>query len=182
MTLKLTPPLNKLLKKPIGVLISGEPGEVAAEVREKLENLTPPCLISVGDVSTEQLLENGVKPDVAIVDGKTLRGERLEHRYNHYISRFHLQNPPGVLVDRCWAILVKAICNPPSLVEVDGEEDLLTLPAVILAPTNSVVVYGQPGVGMVVVVANNPTKMFAMKIVGDMEEETNGDRGCGAER
>lgn len=182
MTLKLTPTLNKILKKPLGALVSGEADEVVAEVLEKVENLAPPCLISVGDVSTQQLLESSIKPDVAIVDGKTLREERLRHKYNHYKTRFQLRNPPGVIVDRCWTTLVKAICNPPSLVEVDGEEDLLTLPALILAPTNSVVVYGQPGVGMVVVVADNPKKMFAMKIVDGMEEETDGDRGCGAER
>ena len=38
-----------------------------------------------------------------------------------------------------------------TLIDVDGEEDLATLPAILVAPKGASVVYGQPGEGMVLV-------------------------------
>ena len=39
----------------------------------------------------------------------------------------------------------------PTRIDVDGEEDLATLPAILIAPEGASVVYGQPGEGMVLV-------------------------------
>jgi len=37
------------------------------------------------------------------------------------------------------------------VIMVDGEEDLAVLPAVLLSPATSIVMYGQPGIGGVLV-------------------------------
>ncbi|RLG25492.1 DUF359 domain-containing protein, partial [Methanosarcinales archaeon] len=39
----------------------------------------------------------------------------------------------------------------PAVIVVDGEEDLAVLPAVLLSPATSIVMYGQPGIGGVLV-------------------------------
>ncbi len=52
---------------------------------------------------------------------------------------------------------------------VDGEEDLLTLVAVLCAPENSLVVYGQPHEGIVVVKVTEKTKRKIRRIVEAME-------------
>ena len=39
----------------------------------------------------------------------------------------------------------------PVRIIVQGEEDLLVLPVVLFAPANSVVLYGQPNEGLVIV-------------------------------
>ena len=41
--------------------------------------------------------------------------------------------------------------TPPIRLTVNGEEDLLVLPVCIHAPTNSIVMYGQPNKGLVLV-------------------------------
>ncbi len=53
---------------------------------------------------------------------------------------------------------------------VAGEEDLLTLAAVWLAPLGSLVVYGQPHQGVVTVEVTAQKKREAEKIFGLMEK------------
>jgi uncharacterized protein (UPF0218 family) len=52
---------------------------------------------------------------------------------------------------------------------VDGEEDLLTLIAVLNAPEKSLVVYGQPYEGIVVVKVTAKKKAEAMEILKAMK-------------
>jgi hypothetical protein len=54
-------------------------------------------------------------------------------------------------------------------VVVDGEEDLLTLVAVLHAPEKSLVVYGQPQEGIVVVRVTKQKKEMIRRIVEAME-------------
>jgi len=52
---------------------------------------------------------------------------------------------------------------------VDGEEDLLTLVAVIQAPANSLVIYGQPHEGVVAIKVTAQTKKKMQKIIDTMQ-------------
>ncbi len=51
------------------------------------------------------------------------------------------------------------------MVMVEGEEDLLTLVAVVLAPLGSLVAYGQPDRGIVIVVVSDVEKSLAEQII-----------------
>jgi uncharacterized protein (UPF0218 family) len=51
---------------------------------------------------------------------------------------------------------------------VEGEEDLLTIVAVLYAPDGSFVVYGQPNEGIVVVKATPEKKDEANKLLNEM--------------
>jgi hypothetical protein len=42
-----------------------------------------------------------------------------------------------------------AVKEPEALIIVDGEEDLAVIPLVIAAPDGIIVIYGQPGEGIV---------------------------------
>ncbi len=53
---------------------------------------------------------------------------------------------------------------------VEGEEDLLTIPAVLLAPNRAIVIYGQPGTGAVVVNINEESKKHYRNLAKQMEE------------
>jgi uncharacterized protein (UPF0218 family) len=55
---------------------------------------------------------------------------------------------------------------------IDGEEDLLTLVAVLSAPEDTLVVYGQPHIGIVAVKATEETKEKMHRIVDAMEESS----------
>lgn len=59
--------------------------------------------------------------------------------------------------------------NHPQGVIVDGEEDLLALPAILLAPLGSVVMYGQYGLGVIVVAVTEEIKKKIMKILEEFD-------------
>jgi uncharacterized protein (UPF0218 family) len=61
-------------------------------------------------------------------------------------------NPAGTISKQAVDVLQIALETPPPVtVKVQGEEDMLALPLFIMAPKGSVVLYGQPLEGMVVV-------------------------------
>jgi uncharacterized protein (UPF0218 family) len=63
-----------------------------------------------------------------------------------------VKNPAGTITDEAVSAVERALSGGERVgLIVEGEEDLLALPAVLYAPLNSLVVYGQPYEGVVVV-------------------------------
>ena len=48
---------------------------------------------------------------------------------------------------------------------VDGEEDILTLAAILSAPDHSIIIYGQPREGSVIVKVEDKVRKLAWKIL-----------------
>ena len=61
--------------------------------------------------------------------------------------------------------------NPASIIKVSGEEDLAVLPAVLLAPLNSLVLYGQPRKGIVVIKVTEKKKKEIKKVICQFQEK-----------
>ena len=62
-----------------------------------------------------------------------------------------VRNPPGEITEEAFDALKDALSSEERVViRVEGEEDLLVLPAAMLAADGSMIVYGQPLVGLVV--------------------------------
>jgi len=55
--------------------------------------------------------------------------------------------------------------STPQIILVDGEEDLLALPTMLLAPLDTYVVYGQYNLGMVVVRITEEIKSLARNLL-----------------
>jgi len=162
----LTPALRRKLKKPLGRLFP------AVEVRgeEFLALVTgSPFVVAVGDRVTETLQETtGRSPDVYVVDGMERRSAREIPRIAH-ASTFEAKNPAGGITRAALAAMKKAFAGEkPVMVLIDGEEDLLTIPAVIDAPLGAVVFYGQPLEGVVAVVVDDKSKASAREILEKM--------------
>ena len=132
---------RKLFKEPFGTLHKN--------IGEILPRLAGERVYAVGDVVTHNLQKNGITPDVAIVDGYTMRSpcKRVPEMSGHYIR---VKNPAGCITDSLIRALDTAIANAPCMIFVDGEEDLAVIPMVIAAPVGSVVLYGQPREGVVI--------------------------------
>ena len=64
-----------------------------------------------------------------------------------------IENTAGTLSAKGFTTLKELITGAkyPAVLEVQGEEDLLTLFAILAAPLESLVIYGQPGEGIVAV-------------------------------
>jgi uncharacterized protein (UPF0218 family) len=170
-TVRLPEPLRNELSNPRGTLIKGKQADVSKRVSEFVKNTKPPKVITVGDVVTRSMVVAGVKPDLSIVDGKTLRGpeESIDYTVD---ETYPLVNPPGLITADAWTVIGKALKEKRKIkIVVDGEEDLLGIPVVLLAQKGSLMLYGQPNEGIVVVTVNNEIRRFAKSILKQMEEQ-----------
>ncbi len=111
-------------------------------------------LATVGDATTISFLRAGVKPDVAVVDGRIARSHRAPDVSHEFTVELRLENPPGTITEASVSVVREAFLNAldgdRTLIRVLGEEDLLTLVVLMVAPENSIVAYGLPGEGMVI--------------------------------
>jgi len=166
---KLTPVLRELLKKPLGRLTDA--GAAVGFLKQR----RPLMLISVGDSSTAMLLRHGIIPDIAIYDYVVMRrsvDEAMKKTIDEFndMERLSAKNPAGQITDELMAALRQAFKAGRAKVFVDGEEDLAALPAIFLAPVGSIVVYGQPNEGIVMIEVNEAAQENARKIYERMED------------
>ncbi len=135
--------LRHELKEPLG--------PIETDADRLLEAVDGP-LIAVGDVVTYHLLQAGRQPDVALVDGRTKR-TAVDEEIREVVTEgasIEVENPPAELGAPVVRALRRALAtDEPTTILVDGEEDLVALPAIVAAPEGASVVYGQPDEGMV---------------------------------
>jgi len=164
-----TPELRIKLKEPFGTLIQGPFNETMDKMEELVEKEKPPKIISVGDVVSRNLHQHGVHPQLTIIDNKSLRNQAVLERVTAE-KTVHVTNPQGTITKEARTAVKQAIDrNEHTHIVVDGEEDLLTLIAVLYAPENAVVVYGQPYTGIVVVKVTPQKKAQAEKFLKAMK-------------
>ena len=152
-------------------------GPVYTDVAALLDDAGRP-VIAVGDVVTYHLLEAGHRPAVAVVDGRTER-EAVDAEIRETLSdpdtAREVSNRPGTLEEPLLGALADATDAPsPVTVVVDGEEDLATLPAVLVAPLGGTVVYGQPGEGMVAIAVTSETKAEMRSLFARLDGDVSG--------
>jgi len=139
------------------------------ELAELILKEKPECIISVGDVVSQNMLKQGIHSQIIIVDNKVMR-EKSKPIKTTINKKINVKNPAGTLTPETWLVIEKALGQKqPTQVHVEGEEDLLTLVAVLEAPENSLVVYGQPHEGIVTAKADEKTKKRVQQIVEAME-------------
>jgi uncharacterized protein (UPF0218 family) len=161
--------LRQELRNPLGTLIKGSPQQTGNELGELIRKEKTPCIISVGDIVSKALLELGIKPHIMIIDGKALR-KQIQLLDVEAKNRILLKNPAGMLTPLTWVATAEALHRKtPTLIMVEGEEDLLTLVAVLEAPENALVAYGLPNEGVVVVKVDSTAKQKASLIIEAME-------------
>ena len=156
------------LKEPLGELYRGEPSETIERLRCFLTK-KPPFFASVGDFVTKNIITAGLEPDVIIIDGKTLRKE--VQIFEHNLEKQIVVNPAATITAKAWNTIINAIKLKRRLaIVVEGEEDLLVLPLMAEAPKDSVIVYGQPYEGLVVITVTNERQRWARGFLNQMEE------------
>jgi uncharacterized protein (UPF0218 family) len=130
--------LKGKLRKVWGVGIFGKKKEVKEKFEKFLKKGKFKKVITVGDYCAINLQSN-----VKIFDG------RVKRRKIKKILPYSLKckNPKGTIQKEVWPVIKRAIKENKN-VFVEGEEDLLVIPSVLLAPKNSLVVYGFPKKGI----------------------------------
>jgi uncharacterized protein (UPF0218 family) len=155
------------LKSPKGDLFHTKDGSPQQRVIERIEKEESTLVLAIGDVTTSTLLDEGYTPNVMVIDGITKRGV-YERKFNAEIE-YLVYNPAATIYPEAWSAIDTAIHHrQPTLISVDGEEDLLGFPAVLLAPEGSVVLYGQPDEGVVWIPVNRENKKLARELLEQM--------------
>ncbi|TRZ70124.1 MAG: DUF359 domain-containing protein [Nitrosopumilaceae archaeon] len=157
--------LRNSLKKPLGVLLKDS--DVTKE--SILKSIpTGSFVISVGDATTEKLIKYGIIPSLQIVDGVEKRVKR-DLPSGDVKTTLNCINPPAQITTESLNTIKKAFQSiTPVRIAVIGEEDLLVLPVVVYAPENSVVLYGQPNEGLVIVSINAEIRNKAQSVMDSM--------------
>jgi uncharacterized protein (UPF0218 family) len=164
---ELTDELRIKLKAPIGELLIGTPTQNMSKLKEIISKDKPSMVVCVGDVVSRNTAKANISVNVRIIDNKEMR--KSIKPYNFKVKRFFLiKNDPGTINLTSWRVIEEAINYKDSLVLVNGEEDLLALVAIALAPNGSMVIYGQPNLGIVVVKVNEAKKSEVKNIIESM--------------
>jgi GTP-dependent dephospho-CoA kinase len=163
-----TPALRRRLKRPLGVLYTGD----ALRSKEFLDILSSSkMLITVGDRVTDFAHQLGRDPNVQIVDEVERRQNRVapDVPYTRLIKAW---NPAGSITAEAIIAVRKAFKGKkPVRLLIDGEEDLLAITAVEAAPLGSTLLYGQPGIGVVVVSVDERAKASVKRTMAAMWKE-----------
>lgn len=157
--------LRSSLKRPLGVLIHDY--EVTrSSVSSKIHKDT--FVITVGDATTEKMISFGLSPSLQIVDSLEKRNKRdLPGGYVKTI--LECVNPAAEITEQSISVIKQAFnMVPPVRIIVSGEEDLLVLPVAVYAPDNSVILYGQPNEGLVLVQVTEEVRNKAKSIMSLM--------------
>jgi len=126
-------------------------------------------IITVGDRTTEKLVNFGIIPSLQIIDGIEKREKRDSIKLEG-TTELTVDNPPSEITDSAIEVIKKAFSMTGSVrIMVSGEEDLLVLPVCVHAPENSVVMYGQPNEGLVIVKVTSEIRNKAQKLLDLME-------------
>ena len=165
----LTPELRLKLKEPFGSLIQGTAEETMAKINELIKKEKPSRIISVGDVVSLNLHRHGIEPQLTIIDNVSLRDKAMPQEVV-VEKTVYVDNPQGTIAPEAILAIKKALGEKEHThIVVKGEEDLLTLVAVLYAPENAFVVYGQPYSGVVVVKVTLERKARVQELLNAMK-------------
>lgn len=154
--LRLPEAYRGLFKRPFGTLYGS--------IGELLPRLEGRAVYAVGDVVTHNLLAAGIVPDIAIIDGYTMRTpcNRSPLLRGRWLT---VKNPPGTITGELEDAIEGAVGDPPAVIFVEGEEDLAVIPLVLATPDGAAVLYGQPGEGVVLRIVDAAAKQEAASML-----------------
>ena len=146
--MKLPETLREQLKIPLGQLLLEQEAN-KKNIQKFLSDNS--YIITVGDRTTEKMIDFGLIPSLQIIDGQEKRVKRDIPNSFESATNLSCDNPAAEITAQSIETIKKAFASKtPVRIIVNGEEDLLVLPVCIYAPENSVVMYGQPNEGLVV--------------------------------
>ncbi len=154
---------RELFKRPLGTDLS----------EKELDGLEGSMLITVGDVVSLTVREHGIVPHLSVYDGMTERREMTAFAAlveDEGLEETTVSNPAGTVSAELWEAVAAAVRGGPGIIRVIGEEDLATLPCILLAPDGAQVVYGWPGRGMKLVVTDDGIRGEVGRLMEEMEE------------
>lgn len=152
--------LRKELRKPLGKVF-----KTTNQVVRYIKSTKPLMVIAVGDVIVDSLLKSGIDPNIKIIDFRSQK-KLYQYQGSDPDKGPTLINKPATINLKTSEIIKIFIKNflvnkgkiYNNWIVIDGEEDLLTLPAILFAPLGSLVLYGHWQYGAIGIYVNEKAK------------------------
>lgn len=163
--LSLPDSLRTALAEPFGPILQTD------ELRDALR--PDDLILSVGDVVSMTLHALGIQPKLFVCDYKTQRGDDSED-YRRVLGAWgdreiQVHNPAAQLTMAAWDAVADALATGGTTrIVIEGEEDLLGLPCIALAPEGAVMLYGMPHQGVVFCRVTSALKARAASLLDAM--------------
>lgn len=168
-TLKLPEKLRPILRRPFGKIIKNLDDYKKISTSNNL-------IIAVGDIVVSNFMKIDYQPNISIIDLKTQRQLITDKNVLKFlpIPDTIIINERATIEKNAAAVLNSILrknsdLNRKYTVEIDGEEDLLAVPAILLSPLESIVVYGIRGVGGIMVRVTEEKKKEVKRIVAKFD-------------
>jgi len=164
--------LKEELRKPLGKVFF-DTKNLIKFIKEKKSAF----IFSVGDIISYYLIKNKISSHLLIFDFKTKRGEvdrQIKKVLGNYFTT-RIINQAGTINKNTFITIKNCVEKILSKKEkqkifVDGEEDLLALPAILFSPLNSLVFYGHWQFGVVGVEVNEEIKEKIFGLLNKFEK------------
>lgn len=164
--MKLPQNFREQLKSPLGILLP-EKRVTKENVLKYVSSVS--YIITVGDATTERMLNFGFIPSLQIIDSYEKRSKRDPPSATKVETSISCDNPAGEISQNSIDVVKNSFkLKPPVRIIVNGEEDLLVIPVCLYAPDNSVVMYGQPNEGLVIVLIDPKIRKKTQLILDSM--------------
>ena len=165
--MKLPDSLRDQLKIPLGHLIPESQANKLNIQKHLPENS---YLITVGDRTTEKMIDFCLIPSLQIIDNQEKRVKRKPAKDDTTYTELVCNNPAAEITPQSIDSIKKAfVSKTPVRLTVTGEEDLLVIPVCVHAPENSIVMYGQPNEGLVIVKVTTEIRNKTQRLLDLME-------------
>jgi uncharacterized protein (UPF0218 family) len=155
------------LRKPFGKIMQTRSLVAALQKRKG-------TLVAVGDNSIYVLLQNGIRPDIAVFDFLCKRKEVeqpvRDRILAEYAGALKVKNDAGTITEEMAGAVESALLRKVGAIFVDGEEDLAALVVMQKAKAGTLLVYGQPNKGAVLVNMDSEVRSRAVGIMKKMSK------------
>ncbi|MEM3364464.1 MAG: DUF359 domain-containing protein [Candidatus Micrarchaeia archaeon] len=159
--------LRKKLRRPFGKVMQTK--QVISSLKKAHGKI-----VCVGDICSLALIREGIIPAISICDGRSLRRSvrksLTREILQNYNKVYHVRNAAGMISEAARIALESALAGKDTCcISVDGEEDLLALVAIMKCRKGDIVIYGQPGEGLVYIRVGPTVKAKARAIFRKMK-------------
>jgi len=173
-TLIMPDSLKEVLRKPLGRIISSFgslPKTQLNKIKADFHRQNEISLISVGDIITYNLKKIKIDSSISIIDGITQRKALNKEFIDSILEKdcSIAPNKKGTIqkeaVQALYSLFTSGHNRAIKQLLIQGEEDLLTLVAILIAPLKSHVWYGQRGKGAIEVTVTEKKKQTVYNLL-----------------
>jgi uncharacterized protein (UPF0218 family) len=161
--------LREELRKPFGQVV--ECSEIPKLVKPGDK------IIAIGDSVSTALILAGLSPSMIVWDGRSQRhplGEGPLRILRKYAPLKKVRNPPATITKAAWSLVSDSLQTDRASIFVDGEEDLLAIPAILNSGDGTKIVYGfPPKKGAILIDVDSKTRAVFQDILSRFEKSGN---------